>query len=111
MSACRCVSLWRAHFCTRSVRPYASMDCRSMRTRIATVARSFVGSMVDGSLLGYLTSRNASRNNLDRFGFVACPKARSVVSRGVTRTYVRTWRRGRMSAPPSAHLSDGPGEG
>ena len=71
------------------------------------------GSMDDGSLLGYLTFRDASRNNLDRFGFVACPKARSVVSSGVTRTCLCG--RGELfagaSAPPSAHFSNGPGEG
>ena len=37
------------------------------------MARSFVGSMVDGSLLGYLTSRDA-RSGLDRFGLWPAPK-------------------------------------
>ena len=37
------------------------------------MARSFVGSMVDGSLLGYPTSRDA-RNGLDRFGLWPAPK-------------------------------------
>ena len=55
------------------------------------------GSMDDGSLLGYLTARNVSRCNLDRFGLVACPKARSVVSDGCClHLYVRTRRRGRV---------------